>query len=47
MTVTYVDDKGHIKNLAGNLTTPAGIYYSKQSKRKYNGAPSFYRRTRE
>ena len=47
MTVTYVDEKGHIKNLEGNLTTPAGVYFSKQSKGRYNGAPSFYRRTKE
>lgn len=45
MTVTYVDEKGHIKNLAGNLTTPAGVYFSKKS--NYKGSPSFYRRTKE
>jgi hypothetical protein len=46
MTITYVDEKGHIKNLEGNLTTPAGIYFSTRGS-NYNNAPSFYRRTKE
>ncbi len=46
MTITYVDEKGHIKNLEGNLTTPAGIYFSTRGG-NYNNAPSFYRRTKE
>lgn len=46
MTVTYVDDKGNIKNLAGNLSTPAGIYYSDRTG-DYRGAPAFMRRTKQ
>lgn len=46
MTVTYVDSKGKIKNLAGNLTTPAGVYFTTASG-SYHGAPSFVRRTQE
>lgn len=44
-TITYVDDNGHLLNLAGNLTTPAGVYFSTKAERTYNGAPSFIRRT--
>jgi hypothetical protein len=46
MTITYVDEKGKIKNLQGNLVTPAGFYYTDQSG-TYHGAPSFIRRTKE
>lgn len=46
MTVTYVDDKGKIINLGGNLTTPAGIFFTTKSG-NYHGAPSFMRRTKE
>lgn len=45
MTITYTDKNGHIINLAGNLTTPAGIYYSTPS--NYKGSPSFFRRTQD
>jgi hypothetical protein len=44
MTITYSDKKGDIKNLAGNLTTPAGIYFSSKTN-DYHGAPSYIRRT--
>lgn len=46
MTVTYKNSDGSIKNLAGNLTTPAGIYFTTKGV-GYNGAPNFIRRTRE
>jgi hypothetical protein len=46
MTITYVDSKGNIKNLSGNLTTPAGIYFSSRSN-NYHGAPSYIRRTQQ
>lgn len=47
MTVTYVDSKtGEIKNLAGNLSTPAGIYFTTKGE-NYHGAPSYMRRTKE
>ena len=46
MTVTYVDEKGNIKNLAGNLSTPAGVYFTTRGG-DYHGAPSFLRRTKE
>lgn len=39
MTVTYTDKKGNIKNLAGNLSTPAGIYFTTKGT-LYHGAPS-------
>jgi hypothetical protein len=44
MTITYVDSKGNVKNLSGNLTTPAGIYFSSRSN-NYHGAPAYIRRT--
>lgn len=46
MTVTYVDKNGNIRNLAGNLSTPAGVYFTSAGG-TYHGAPSFMRRTRE
>lgn len=46
MTVTYTDDNGNIINLAGNLSTPAGIYFTTKGG-MYHGAPSFIRRTKE
>ena len=46
MTITYVDKRGKIINLAGNMTTPAGIFYTSPSGR-YNGAPAFIRQTKE
>lgn len=46
MTVTYVDSEGNIRNLAGNLSTPAGIYFTTKGG-QYHGAPSFMRRTKE
>lgn len=46
MTITYVDENGDIKNLAGNLSTPAGVYFTTKGS-EYHGAPSFMRRTRE
>lgn len=46
MTVTYVDEKGNIRNLAGNLSTPAGVYFTTKGG-QYHGAPSFMRRTKE
>lgn len=46
MTVTYVKPGSQeIDNLKGNLTTPAGIYYS--SPTTYHGVPSFIRRTKD
>lgn len=46
MTVTYVKPGSQeIDNLKGNLTTPAGIYYS--SPTTYHGVPSFMRRTKD
>jgi hypothetical protein len=46
MTITYVDANGHIKNMEGNLVTPAGFYYTDASG-TYHGAPSFIRRTKD
>lgn len=46
MTITYVDNKGEIKNLAGNLSTPAGVYFTTKGG-LYHGAPSYIRRTKE
>lgn len=44
-TVTYTDSNGKLINLGGNLTTPAGIYFSSRAKKLYHGVPSFIRRT--
>lgn len=46
MTITYVDSKGHIINKGGNLTTPAGVYFTDYSG-SYQGAPAFMRRTKQ
>ena len=46
MTITYGNDSGKLDNLAGNLTTPAGIYYLHRNEGLYHGAPSFMRRTK-
>jgi hypothetical protein len=43
-TVTYVKSDGTINNLAGNLTTPAGIFYTVKSG-DYNGYPGYIRQT--
>lgn len=43
-TVTYIESDGTIKNLAGNLTTPAGIFYTVKSG-DYNGHPGYIRQT--
>lgn len=44
-TITYVDENGKLINLGGNLTTPAGVYFTTRAQRDYSGAPSFIRRT--
>ena len=46
-TVTYVDSKGKLINLAGNLTTPAGVYFTSRAEKDYHGAPAFIRRTKQ
>ena len=43
-TVTYITETGKIDNLAGNLTTPAGIFYTVKSG-DYNGYPGYIRQT--
>lgn len=45
-TITYVDENGHTKNLAGNMTTPAGVYFTTRTL-NYKGAPSFIRQTEQ
>ena len=42
-TKTYVDKNGKIRNGAGNMSTPAGIFYT-DSSGTYHNAPSFMRR---
>lgn len=44
MTVTHIDKSGKIINMAGNLSTPAGVYFTTRSN-DYYGAPAFIRRT--
>lgn len=44
MTVTHTDKSGKIINMAGNLSTPAGVYFTTRSN-DYHGAPAFIRRT--
>ena len=44
MTVTQIDKSGKIINMAGNLSTPAGVYFTTRSN-DYHGAPAFIRRT--
>lgn len=46
MTITHTDNKGNIINLAGNLSTPAGVYFTTKGG-NYHGAPSFIRRTKQ
>lgn len=46
MTITYTDDNGKIKNLAGNLSTPAGYYISNRTN-DYHGAPAYMRQTKD
>ena len=45
MTITYPSENGEIENLQGNLTTPAGIYYTRRD--FYNGNPTYMRLTRK
>lgn len=44
MTVTYTNKSGKIINMAGNLSTPAGVYFTTRGN-DYHGAPAFIRRT--
>lgn len=46
MTITPTDSKGKLINLAGNLSTPAGVYFTTKGG-MYHGAPNFIRRTKE
>lgn len=46
MTITHTDSNGNLINLAGNLSTPAGIYFTTKGG-QYHGAPSFIRRTKQ
>lgn len=46
MTITHTDSNGNIINLAGNLSTPAGVYFTTKGG-NYHGAPSFIRRTKQ
>ena len=46
MTITYTDNNGKIKNLAGNLSTPAGYYISNRTN-DYHGAPAYMRQTQD
>lgn len=43
MTVTHTDKYGKIINMAGNLSTPAGVYFTTRSN-DYHGAPAFIRK---
>ena len=45
MTVTYTNN-GHIINKAGNLTTPAGVFFMSPAG-EYRGAPSWMRQTEQ
>lgn len=45
MTISYTKDDGIIDNLSGNLSTPAGMFYSNWSG-VYNGAPGMIRQTK-
>jgi hypothetical protein len=42
MTISYTKDDGTVDNLSGNLSTPAGVFYSNWSG-TYNGAPGMIR----
>lgn len=46
MTVTHTDKSGKIINMAGNLSTPAGVYFTTRSN-DYHGAPAFIRKTED
>lgn len=46
MTKTYVDKNGRIINMAGNMSTPAGLYYSNKTG-NYHGAPAYMRQTKD
>jgi hypothetical protein len=41
-TVAHIKPDGTIDNLSGNLTTPAGIFYTKKTN-DYNGYPAYIR----
>lgn len=45
MTISYTKDDGTVDNLSGNLSTPAGMFYSNWSG-VYNGAPGMIRQTK-
>lgn len=46
MTISYTKDDGTVDNLSGNLSTPAGMFYSNWSD-MYNGAPGMIRQTKD
>lgn len=46
MTISYTKDDGTVDNLSGNLSTPAGMFYSNWSS-TYNGAPGMIRQTKD
>lgn len=46
MTVSYTKNDGTVDNLSGNLSTPAGMFYSNWSG-TYNGAPGMIRQTKD
>ena len=46
MTISYTKDDGTVDNLSGNLSTPAGMFYSNWSG-TYNGAPGMIRQTKD
>lgn len=46
MTISYTKDDGTVDNLSGNLSTPAGMFYSNWSN-IYNGAPGMIRQTKD
>ena len=46
MTVSYTKNDGNVDNLSGNLSTPAGMFYSNWSG-TYNGAPGMIRQTKD
>ena len=46
MTISYTKDDGTVDNLSGNLSTPAGMFYSNWSG-VYNGTPGMIRQTKD
>ena len=46
MTISYTKDDGTVDNLSGNLSTPAGMFYSNWSG-TYDGAPGMIRQTKD